>query len=69
MPTSNVAPERNFAVLDGIMREKLNATVIAMESLVLFSRNQTNEWFYQQSQGKRKVLTQAAISLSRVHKA
>ena len=52
MPTSNVAPERNFAVLDGIMREKLNATVIAMESLVLFSRNQTNDWFYQQSQGK-----------------
>ena len=33
VPTTNVAPERDFAILDRLVREKPNASVVALESL------------------------------------
>ena len=40
VPTTNVNPERDFAMLDRLMSEKPNA----LESLILFSHNQTSKW-------------------------
>ena len=34
VPTTNVNPERDFAMLDRLMSEKPNATHIALESLI-----------------------------------
>ena len=39
VPTTNVAPERDFAVLDRLMREKPNAYLVALESMILYSHN------------------------------
>jgi len=33
VPTTNVAPERDFAVFDTLLREKLHATSIALSKL------------------------------------
>ena len=45
VPTTNVNPERDFAVFDRMLSEKPNATCIALESLLLFSHNETSNWF------------------------
>ena len=44
VPTTNVSPERDFAVLDRVLREKPNATLIALEAFILFSHNKTSKW-------------------------
>ena len=44
VPTTNLAPERDFAVLDRLISQKPNATYIALESVILFSHNKTSEW-------------------------
>ena len=41
VPKSNVVPECDFAVLDRLMTQKPNATYIALESLLLYSHNKS----------------------------
>ena len=43
VPTTNLAPERDFAILDRLVREKPNASV-ALESMILYSHNKTSSW-------------------------
>ena len=69
VPTTNLTPERDFAVLDRLMCQKPNATYIALESLILFSHNKTSEWLKSKSHSERKRLMQAARTLTAVHKA
>ena len=69
MPTTNLAPERDFAVLDRLISQKPNATYIALESVILFSHNKTSEWLKGKSQSERKRLLQAARTLTAVHKS
>ena len=64
VPTTNVNPERDFAVLDRLMSEKPNATHIALESLILFSHNKTSRWLQEKSQDEREKLLKAARTLS-----
>ena len=54
VPTTNVSPERDFAVLDCLMSEMPNATHIALESLILFSHNQTSKWLQEKSRDERE---------------
>ena len=42
--TTNVAPERDFEVLDRLFHEKPNAMSIALEAMILFSHNKTASW-------------------------
>ena len=42
VPTTNVSPERDFAILDRLLREKPNAHLVALEALLLFSLAQQN---------------------------
>ena len=67
MPTTNLAPEQDFAVLDRLISQKPNATYIALESVTLFSHNKTSEWLKGKSQSERKRLLQAAHTA--VHKS
>ena len=64
VPTTNVSPERDFAVLDRLMAEKPNASHIALESLILFSHNQTCKWLQLKSHDEREKLLKAARTLS-----
>jgi E1A/CREB-binding protein len=69
VPTTNVAPERDFAVLDRLLSEKPNATYIALESLLLFSQNKTSDWLLSKTEQEKERLFSAARSLTSVHKA
>ena len=44
VPKTNVVSERDFAKLDRLLREKLNATTLSLEAMVLFSNNRTMKW-------------------------
>ena len=41
VPTTNVSPERDFAVLDCLLREKPNAHTVALEAIIMFAHNRT----------------------------
>ena len=69
VPTTNVNPERDFAMLDRLMSEKPNATHIALESLILFSHNQTSKWLYSKSHDEREKLLKSARALSPLQKS
>ena len=62
--TTNVNPERDFAVLDRLLSQKPNATHIALESLLLYSHNQTSDWLQCKSTEEREKLLRAARVLS-----
>ena len=61
VPTTNVAPERDFAILDRLVREKPNASVVALESMILYSHNKTSSW---QPLDDRKKLIEVARKLA-----
>ena len=69
VPTTNLAPERDFAVLDNLLSQKPNATYIALEAVILFSHNKTSEWLKGKSQNEQLRLIQAARTLTAVHKS
>ncbi len=64
VPTTNVSPERDFAILDRYLREKPNAHLVALEALILFSHNKTSSWLNRLSSDERKALFQAARTLA-----
>ena len=53
-----------FRCLDRYLREKPNAHLIALESLILFSHNKTATWLEQRSCHETKKLLQAARTLA-----
>ena len=63
VPTTNVAPERDFAIFDKLLREKPNATSIALESMILFSHNKTSRWLDQKTSMGREKLIQTARTI------
>ncbi len=64
VPTTNVTPERNFAMLDRLLREKPNANMIALEALILYSNNQSPMWLEKMSTKDKDRLFTAARSLA-----
>ena len=66
--TTNVISERSFAQLDRMKREKPNATVIAMEAMMLFTNNKTAEWLAHQSPDQRHQLFTSAIQGAASHR-
>lgn len=62
VPTTNVAPERDFAVLDRVL--KPNATTIALESFILFAHNKTSKWLDEQEIDEREKIFKAARMLA-----
>ena len=60
VPKTNTVSERDFAQLDRFLREKSNATTVALESLILFSNNKTREWLQQKGdEQKAKIFASA----------
>ncbi len=69
VPTTNVAPERDFAVLDRLMSQKPNATTIALESLLLYSQNKTSDWLNSKTEVEKERFLQASRTLTSAHRA
>ena len=63
-PTTNVSPERDFAVLDRVLLEKPNASLIALEALILFAHNKTSKWLDKLEPSEREKLFNAARKLA-----
>ena len=60
VPTTNIAPERDFAVLDRMLREKPNASTAALEAMILFSHNKTTQWLHEQGDCDKQRLFKIA---------
>ena len=43
-PRTNVAPERDFGMLDRLLAQKPNATTLVAEGVVMFTKNDTKCW-------------------------
>ena len=63
VPTSNISPERDFAALDRLMREKPNACLVALESMILYAYNRTSSWLEQKTIEQKQKLLQAARTM------
>lgn len=63
-PLHNKQCERVFGFLDQLMRRRPNASILANESLVLFSYNKTWEWFSKQTEEERSKLLLLARKLA-----
>ena len=69
VPKTNTVSERDFAQLDRFLREKPNATTVALESLILFSNNKTREWLQQKSdEQKAKIFASARKMVPKLRK-
>ena len=66
VPTTNIAPERDFAVLDRLILEKPNASLVALESMILYSHNKSSHWLEQKTDEERQQLLRAARNLAPV---
>ena len=64
VPTTNVAPERDFAILDRLMQEKPKASHVALESMILYSHNKTSSWLEKQSYEEKEKLLRTAQTLA-----
>ncbi len=69
VPNTNTVSERDFAQLDRYLREKPNATTVALESLILFSNNKTKAWLEgKDDQEKTRIFTAARKLAPQVRK-
>lgn len=60
VPTTNVSPERDFAVLDRMLRKKPNATMVALESMMIYRTNKTALWLQDKNPDDTHKLLKAA---------
>ena len=64
----NVISERDFAQLDRFVREKPNATSLAIESFIMLGNNKTAQWLSTKPEEERGAILQAAWTLVPKHK-
>ena len=63
VPTTNVSPERDFAILDRLMQQKPNTNTIALEAMIMHSQNKTSDWVQKKSEEEKEKLFKAARNL------
>ena len=57
---TNTVSERDFGKLDRLLREKPNASTLALEAHILFSNNKTAKWLREKSQDEQDNLLKMA---------
>ena len=68
VPTTYVFPERNFAILDRLMHQKLNANTIALEAMIFYSHNKTTKWLQSKADEDKEKVFKMARTLAPVVK-
>ena len=66
--TTNTISERDFGQLDRLLREKPNASAIALEAHILFSNNKTSKWIMGKTVEERAVLLEKARKNAPCHR-
>ena len=69
VPKTNRLSEKDFAQLDFHMRDKPNASLVALEGIILFVNNKTGDWLRGKSEKERDSLFEAARKGSATHRA
>ena len=64
VPKTNVISERDFAMLDRMIRDKPNATTVALEAMILYANNQTQMWLDQHTLGDREKIFAVARKMA-----
>ena len=60
VPTTNVVCERDFAILDFLVRRKPDARILSMKTMIMWSNNKTSQWLDTlDSQTKARFMEQA----------
>lgn len=58
--TTNTISERDFAKFDRLLREKPNASTLALEAHILFTNNKTSKWFSTKPAVERETMMEEA---------
>ena len=58
--TTNTISERDFGKLDRLIREKPNASILALEAHILFTNNKTTKWLATKSSDERRIMFEEA---------
>lgn len=64
VPTTNVVPECDFARLNRMIKEKPNANLVALESMILYSHNKMSMWLEQQTNEEKEKCIKAVRTLA-----
>ena len=62
VPKNNIISERDFAQLDRLLRQKPNASTLALEAMILFANNKTASWLKSKSEAEIADLLKTARS-------
>ena len=68
VPKTNTVSERDLTQLDRFLREKPNATTVALENLNLFSNKKTGEWLQQKNDEQKVKIFASATTTDQVQK-
>ena len=68
VPKINTVSERDFAKLDHLLREKPNASTLALEAMVLFPKNKTAKWLHSKTKAEVAELMQKAREVAPEYK-
>eukprot|EP00117_Sycon_ciliatum_P048351 scpid60247/ scgid34434/ len=60
LPKTNVLSEHDFGQLDRFLREKPNATTLAIESMIMLANNKTMSWLAAKSEADKAAILKAA---------
>jgi len=55
VPATSIASERDFAILDRLMRCKPSASTACLETLTLWMNNKTAQWFDSKSENEKNI--------------
>jgi len=61
---TNVVSTRDFGMLDRLLREKPNATMLSLEAMVMFPSNKTMKWLNSKSPEEAQYLLQSARKMA-----
>eukprot|EP00057_Strongylocentrotus_purpuratus_P011916 XP_011666390.1 PREDICTED: uncharacterized protein LOC105439273 [Strongylocentrotus purpuratus] len=62
VPSTNMIGERDFALLDMLVRQKPSARTSSLEALIMWTNNKTSTWLHNLPQGKQAELLEEARS-------
>ena len=58
--STNAVSERDFAQFDSLLREKPNASILAIEGMIVFANNQTGKWVASKTDEERGCILASA---------
>ena len=68
VPITNAQPERDFGMLDNLMRNRPRATTMALEGLVMCATNKVSRWRDGLSKEKKEMMIRCSMKSKKDHR-